>query len=604
MSQKFFPHRTERQRALDDNIVHVMAKFFPNLRPQKMADPARSSIMAAISNLGTYAFGAYEVPTVIGFTEHTTDNNTIKHLKWDWMNNAMEGVFKITAQNAKNLRDSDGIIGRKSDPYVIFSSGGSLVQTEPIYDNLNPEWNSTHYLCLRKRALEPEDANTLVISVFDKDVRTGAGAIGAIANWFDRDDFLGSVTLQLADLKKPGIHSIEHELENPRFKPKSPATISFTVEYMSVAKAFAQMDMDSNSAKWLARDPTLDVRQSWSELALMTDVGHVSVEPVAYVEAPSTDTQAWVHVNIQAKVVCVAFRGTETNKLQDVLADLNAIPSALTVNMSSDKYAMKPTPEYLDTDIRLHAGFMRAYNSIRESILRVIYDLTGWEEKWTVCITGHSLGGALATICAFECANRRFTPPLTAWQNAKAYMGMTNQEKKLAPKVGMMNFGAPRVGNGKFVEVYNETVKESLRVINANDLVHFLPYFLYSHTKFEVLLRENGEVGIQGMTVQAGDYGEEINEMLAAGEVKEEDIREKAFKMISVQKHLQPYYFDIVKSAVTKFFHTDISIRGHPLRVLRARGIGIKPQPQNPPPPATTTPTTPEQSKTPAVAPA
>lgn len=167
-----------------------------------------------------------------------------------------------------------------------------------------------------------------------------------------------------------------------------------------------------------------------------------------------------------------------------------------------------------------------------------------------------------------------------------------------------MNFGAPRVGNGKFVEVYNQTVKESLRVINANDLVHFLPYFLYSHTKFEVLLRENGEVGIQGMTVQAGDYGEEINEMLAAGEVKEEDIREKAFKMISVQKHLQPYYFDIVKSAVTKFFHTDISIRGHPLRVLRARGIGAKPQPQSPPQPSTTTPTTPEQSQAPAVAPA
>lgn len=571
VSRRFFPNRTEQQRELDNNIVQVMAKFFPNLRRQGMTDPARSSIMAAISNLGTYAFGAYDEPHVAGYTEETTSNNTIKHMRWDWVNNAMEGVLKITAQNAKNLRDADGIINRKSDPYAVFSAGGSLVQTEPKYDNLNPEWNSTHYICLRKLALEPEDADQLTVSVFDKDVRTG---IGAIANWVDRDDFLGSITLQISDLKKPGVHTIERELENPRYKPKTPATMRFTVEYMSVKKAFAEMNLAADSTRWLERDPTIDVKQNWSDLALKTDIGHVSVEPVAFIEAASTDTQAWVHVNTAAKVAVVAFRGTETNKLQDILADLRAVPSSLTAHMSSARYAMKPTEKYLDKDIKLHAGFMNAYNTIRESVLRVVYDLTKWDKQWTVCITGHSLGGALATICAFEFANRKLTPASTLWQKTAAYVGMASTEQTpVAPKMGMMNFGAPRVGNGKFVEVYNDTVRESLRVINANDLIHFLPYFLYQHTKFEVLLRPNGEVRIHGMSVQTGDYGEEINELLQSGEIKEEQVREKAFKRISVIKHLQPYYYEIVQQAVDKFFKMDTSIRGRPMRILRTREL-------------------------------
>lgn len=74
--------------------------------------------------------------------------------------------------------------------------------------------------------------------------------------------------------------------------------------------------------------------------------------------------------------------------------------------MTSTRYVLMPTKELLDDRISLHSGFRNAYDTARESILRIVYDITGWKSCWTVCATGHSLGGALATLAAFEMTHR------------------------------------------------------------------------------------------------------------------------------------------------------------------------------------------------------
>lgn len=117
----------------------------------------------------------------------------------------------------------------------------------------------------------------------------------------------------------------------------------------------------------------------------------------------------------------------------------------------------------------------------------------------------------------------------------------------------MMNFGAPRVGNIAFVEVYNHTVTESLRIVNANDLVHFLPPILFSHTKFEVLLQDNGEVELENVVMQSGNYTDDVARALEAGEIKEEELNEKAFTRFSVLQHLGSYYFKLAEAAMQKF---------------------------------------------------
>jgi hypothetical protein len=64
----------------------------------------------------------------------------------------------------------------------------------------------------------------------------------------------------------------------------------------------------------------------------------------------------------------------------------------------------------------VHSGFLAAYDSVRVKLFRLVDQLTGVAAAanggppatpWDVFVTGHSLGGALATLFAYELAGRR-----------------------------------------------------------------------------------------------------------------------------------------------------------------------------------------------------
>ena len=59
----------------------------------------------------------------------------------------------------------------------------------------------------------------------------------------------------------------------------------------------------------------------------------------------------------------------------------------------------------------VHSGFLAAYDSVRAKVLSLVDTLTrdaSPGDPWVVFVTGHSLGGALATLCAYEMAGRRW----------------------------------------------------------------------------------------------------------------------------------------------------------------------------------------------------
>ena len=115
------------------------------------------------------------------------------------------------------------------------------------------------------------------------------------------------------------------------------------------------------------------------------------------------------------KELIIAFRGTEANKWKDVATDLRAHKKPITsIHSSSCNDVLKPSGNLNDRNIRVHSGFLKAYLSIKEAILQVVYDITQWRDSWRVLITGHSLGGALATLCAFEIANRKSASPIVS----------------------------------------------------------------------------------------------------------------------------------------------------------------------------------------------
>ncbi|XP_042517120.1 uncharacterized protein LOC122091317 isoform X2 [Macadamia integrifolia] len=179
--------------------------------------------------------------------------------------------------------------------------------------------------------------------------------------------------------------------------------------------------------------------EAWAMLA--TSLGHPSFiksefEKICFLDNPSTDTQVAIWRDSPRKRLVVAFRGTE----------------------------------------QVHSGFLSAYDSVRTRIMSLVKLAIGFVDgaevvnKWHIYVTGHSLGGALATLLALE---------LSSSQLAKCG----------AISVSMYNFGSPRVGNKRFADVYNGKVKDSWRVVNHRDIIPTVPRLMgYCHVAQPVYL--------------------------------------------------------------------------------------------------------------------
>lgn len=102
--------------------------------------------------------------------------------------------------------------------------------------------------------------------------------------------------------------------------------------------------------------------------------------------------------------MAVVFRGTEAKRLKDLVTDLSFFPSRLRWLQNC---ALVMSQRVREKKIRVHYGFRTAYDSVWASLLTIVENITQWRPDWTICVTGHSLGGAVATLCAFEYANRQ-----------------------------------------------------------------------------------------------------------------------------------------------------------------------------------------------------
>ncbi|OXM84895.1 lipase family protein [Paenibacillus rigui] len=100
-----------------------------------------------------------------------------------------------------------------------------------------------------------------------------------------------------------------------------------------------------------------------------------------------------------------------------------------------------------------HQGFTRMYASASEQIRTALLSLSPDKE---LMITGHSLGGALATLCATDTALR---PPRR--------------------KPVVYTFASPRVGNPEFARLFNRSAASSIRIVNPNDVVPHVPPLVY-----------------------------------------------------------------------------------------------------------------------------
>ncbi|XP_070585528.1 extended synaptotagmin-2 isoform X1 [Erythrolamprus reginae] len=98
-----------------------------------------------------------------------------------------KGVLRIHFLEAQDLEGKDtylkGLVKGKSDPYGITQLGNQIFRSKVIKENLNPKWNEVY-----EALVYEHPGQDLEIELFDEDP--------------DKDDFLGSLTIDLIEVEK------------------------------------------------------------------------------------------------------------------------------------------------------------------------------------------------------------------------------------------------------------------------------------------------------------------------------------------------------------------------------------------------------------------
>ncbi|MBW7474670.1 lipase family protein [Paenibacillus oenotherae] len=100
-----------------------------------------------------------------------------------------------------------------------------------------------------------------------------------------------------------------------------------------------------------------------------------------------------------------------------------------------------------------HCGFTNVYMSARDRIMGLLDNIP--RDK-PLFITGHSLGGALATLAALDIASNRGPEGIIVY-----------------------TFASPRVGDPQFARTYNRLLPNTFRIQNEHDIVPHLPPLIY-----------------------------------------------------------------------------------------------------------------------------
>ncbi|KAI3449716.1 hypothetical protein Pfo_006381 [Paulownia fortunei] len=173
--------------------------------------------------------------------------------------------------------------------------------------------------------------------------------------------------------------------------------------------------------------------------------------------------------------ICVAWRGTVTRL--EWVADLMDFLRPI----SSDKI---PCP---DPTVRVESGFLDLYTdkdesckycklSAREQILTEINMLINEaypNEEVSITIVGHSLGGALALLSAYDIVET----------------GTNVRADSRAVPTCVFTFAGPRVGNKRFKTRLDLLGLKVLRVVNVHDMVPKSPGFLFNEKVHPMIMK-------------------------------------------------------------------------------------------------------------------
>jgi len=177
-----------------------------------------------------------------------------------------------------------------------------------------------------------------------------------------------------------------------------------------------------------------DMQQAAPAIALaiaQNQTAHLKIVHAMLAESNIFGLVAW---NVAEKTALVAFRGTQT--VQEWIADVDAI---------AVPYLAVPGAGLV------HMGFQLVYEHVRKNTAQIL--VNGCAGAQRILVTGHSLGGALAVLAAYDIAKN-------------SPLGKTPEVYTLA---------GPRTGAPDFAGKFNAQIKTCERVVNFMDMVPQVP---------------------------------------------------------------------------------------------------------------------------------
>lgn len=167
----------------------------------------------------------------------------------------------------------------------------------------------------------------------------------------------------------------------------------------------------------------------------------------------TTGGRGFVAVDHATKSIVISFRGSIN--LRNWVTNLDMLKEDFDVGDGTK-------------GIQVHKGFLRYATAIGHKIFHEVRPLLA-KHSYNVTITGHSLGGAVATLTCIL-MHKEFGLP---WH-----------------KIHLVTFGEPRVGNEAFARWFNGRNPHHLRVVNNRDMVPHVPFsgLGYTHRKREIFL--------------------------------------------------------------------------------------------------------------------
>lgn len=255
--------------------------------------------------------------------------------------------------------------------------------------------------------------------------------------------------------------------------------------------------------KYLAQRTGFD---SEDKLDIVNIAGN-DLEFLFFINHDMTGACCAVYRSLEKKLIVVSFRGT--CKPVDLLTDASIVQEPWVEGEDPKK----------DGISKVHVGFKNSMNSISRRLKELILASVAPGDNisdYDMLVTGHSLGGALATLFIADIGEYgidagRALPQTDAsdawWMSlANTFTGSKNKEpvsrQPPRPKsLRLYNFGSPRVGNKAFATRFRSilekgNIDQAYRIVNDKDVVARAPRSMvalsidYDHCGSTVLIEE------------------------------------------------------------------------------------------------------------------